>query len=268
MVREGSSKISEVRLQENGIIGNLEEGNLRKDVAVFPDFTTQNVFSLLVSEENKNDEVLEPVQEIVGELIDGQLGNRKQFTDSDGLSLDSRVLVGHSIEHLRGEEIAALGSSSIALASEFPTNNQLGSEGAHLEHQNSLGSVHGKLDTMEEFLNSHVEQQFVEQQCGKGTQLEATVSEKKRRGRPPKYQPVRLSDRLKAAAGDSELLLEAQEKLLEMNRRAKTARIMGLHVNAFVVSDSPSAIKNMDLVAGLNEVRSKEDFSSGNNPIV
>lgn len=123
-------------------------------------------------------------------MIDGQLGDsRKQLTGSDGLSLDSRVLVGHSIEHLQGEEIAALGSSAIALASEFPTNNQLGSEGAHLEqgsdlernleHQNSLGSVHGKLDTMEEFLNSHV--QFVEQQCGKGTQLEATVSEKTKR---------------------------------------------------------------------------------------
>lgn len=94
---------------------------------------------------------------------------------------------------------------------------------------------------------------------------------KKRRGRPSKYQPVRQSDRLKAAAGDSELPLEAQEKLLEMNRRAEAARIMGLHVNAFVVSDSPSsAIKNMDLVARLNEVRSTEDkdLSSGNNPIV
>lgn len=33
MVMEGSSKISEVRLQENGIIGNLEEGKLRKDVS-------------------------------------------------------------------------------------------------------------------------------------------------------------------------------------------------------------------------------------------
>lgn len=95
---------------------------------------------------------------------------------------------------------------------------------------------------------------------------DASVVEKKKRGRPPKNQSVRQFDRLKVASGDSDFSLEAQEKLIEINKRAEAARLTGLHVSAFVVSDNSSSVfKNMDLVANFKDAERKEAAASNSN---